>query len=89
MSVIYKCSIVCVLTFKVAAYVQLCDLLWLGLMLGSCCGSSGVRVGGGGVFSWWGFTRESQRLCWGIWCVCHFSGGCYGILYKSENVLLY
>jgi len=88
MSVIYKCSVVCVLTFKVAAYVLLCDLLWLGLVLASWCGSSGVRVGGGcsagGVP-----TGESQRLCWGIWCVCRFSGGCYGILYKSENILLY
>jgi len=39
---------VCVLTFKVAACVPLCDLLWLGLVLGSWCGSSGVREGGGG-----------------------------------------
>jgi hypothetical protein len=55
MSVIYKCSVMRVLTFKVAAYVLLCDLLWSSLVLGSWCGSSGVRVGGGvtagGVFS--------------------------------------
>jgi len=29
-----------------------------------------------------------QGLCWGLWCVRHFSDGCYGILYKRENVLL-
>ena len=55
MSIIYKCSIMHVLTFRVAVYVLLCDLLRLGLVLGSWCSSSGVRVGGGvmagGVFS--------------------------------------
>jgi len=33
MSVIYKCSVMRVLTFKVAAYVLLCDLLLVGLMV--------------------------------------------------------
>ena len=37
MSVIYKCSVMRVLTFKVAAYVLLCDLL----MVGSCAGILG------------------------------------------------
>jgi len=57
MSVIYKCRVVCVLAFKVAVYVLLCDLLRLGLVLGSWCSSSGVRVGGdfmaSGVFRGW------------------------------------
>jgi len=59
MSIIYKSSIMLVLTFRVAAYVLLCDLLWLGLVLGSWCGSSGARVGGG-IYGWWGFQKSVE-----------------------------
>ena len=140
MSVIYKCSLLRVMTFKVAAYVILCDLLWLGLVLGSWCGSSGVGLGGGvmsggvsrgesrimlgnmvSIFSvvacvslrvcyvtcfgllgrvlgsWCGSSgvwlvgslEWCQGLCWRMWCVRRISGGCYGILYKGENVVFY
>ena len=54
MSANYKCCVLRVLTFKVAAYVLLYDLLFLILVLRSWCGIFGVRVGGGvmagGVF---------------------------------------
>ena len=52
MSVIYKRSVMRVLSFRVAAYVLLCDLLWSGLVLGFWCGSSGGRIGGG-CYGWW------------------------------------
>ena len=66
MSVIYKCSVMRVLTFKVAAYVLLYDLLWLGHVLGTWCDRSEVRVGRGVWLV--GFSGESQRFCWGIMC---------------------
>ena len=63
MSDIYKCSVMRVLTFKVAAYVLLCNLLWLGLVLGSWCASSGVRVGGGVMAG--GFIRGESNIMLG------------------------
>jgi hypothetical protein len=32
--------------------------------------------------------EKFQRLCWGIWCVCHLIGYCSSILHKCKNVLL-
>ena len=53
-SAIYRCSVLPVLTFKVAANILLYDLLSLILVLRSSFGNFGVGIGGGvmagGVF---------------------------------------
>ena len=91
MSVIYECSIVRLLTLKVATYVLLCNLLCLGLVLESWCGSSRVRVGvgvmAGGVF--WGESKIMMRNMVAIFSVvaCVSLRVCYVTCFGLGRVL--
>ena len=87
-SVIYKRSVMRVLTFKVAAYVLLCDFLQLGLVLGSWCGSSAVREGGGVMAG--GVIRGESKIILGNMVCSSFKWLLFGYsayMWKRSNML--